>query len=131
MECGGKMDVNEKEQLLKYAMAKLAEAPQLVKNQLEGEKGVLRYRRAYFRIKKYVDDFLMGEQLGNITKRLIILPGLSGVGKTMIVFQIYDYLKNQKKIDQDRILYFSTDELKAYLGKKILDVTDTFIQEVH
>ena len=123
--------INEKEQLLKYTLAKLAEAPQMVKNHLEIGGGVLRYRRAYFRIKKYVDDFLMGEQLGTITKRLIILPGLRGVGKTMIVFQIYDYLKNQKKIDQDRILYFSTDELKAYLGKKILDVTDTFIQEVH
>jgi predicted AAA+ superfamily ATPase len=125
------MDVNEKEQLLKYTLAKLAEAPQLVKNHLEGEKGVLKYRRAYLRIKKYVDDFLMGEQLGNITKRLVVLPGLRGVGKTTIVFQIYDYLKNHKNIEQDRILYFSTDELKAYLGKRILDVIDTFIHEVH
>ena len=126
-----RMDTNEKEQLLRYTLAKLAEAPQLVKNHLVGEKGVLRYRRAYFRIKKYVDDFLMGERLGSTTKRLVILPGLRGVGKTTIVFQIYDYLKNHKKVDQDRILYFSTDELKAYLGKKILDVADTFIQDVH
>ena len=128
---GNNMGMNEKEQLLRYTLAKLAEAPRLVKNQLEGEKGVFRYRRAYFRIKKYVDEFLMGEQLGNITKRLVILPGLRGVGKTTIVFQIYDYLRTQKNIEQDRILYFSTDELKAYLGKKILDVADTFMQEVH
>lgn len=125
------MDINEKEQLLKYTLAKLAEAPQLVKTHLEQAGKTLKFRRAFFRIQKYVDDFLMGEKLGNISKRLIILPGLRGVGKTTIVFQIYDYLKNQKKIEQDRILYISTDELKAYLGKKILDVTDTFIQEVH
>ncbi|MBI5331996.1 MAG: ATP-binding protein [Candidatus Aenigmarchaeota archaeon] len=125
------MEINDKEQLLKYTLAKLAEAPQLVKNQLEGKKGAFRCRRAYFRIEKYIDDFLMGEQLGNITKRLIILPGLRGVGKTTLVFQIYNYLKNKKNIEQDRILYFSTDELKAYLGKKILDVADAFIQEVH
>ncbi len=125
------MDLNEKEQLLKYTLAKLAEAPQLVKNHLESGKGIFRQRRAYFRIKKYVDDFLMGEQLGNTTKRLVILPGLRGVGKTTIVYQIYDYLKTKKNIEQDRILYFSTDELKAYLGKKILDVADAFIQEVH
>ncbi len=125
------MDINEKEQLLKYALAKLAEAPQLVKNHLEGEKGIFRYRRAYFRVKKHIDDFLMGEQLGNVTKRLVILPGLRGVGKTTIVFQIYDYLKSQKNIGQDRILYFSTDELKAYLCKNILDVVNTFIQDVH
>lgn len=121
------MDINEKEQLVKYTLAKLAEAPQLVKNHLESGKGVFRFRRAYFRVKKYADDFLMGDT----SKRLVLLPGLRGVGKTTIVFQIYDYLKNQKKIDQDRILYFSTDELKAYLGKKILDIADTFIQEVH
>jgi len=121
----------DKEQMLKYTLAKLSEAPQLVKNHLEEAGKTLRYRRAYFRIKKYVDEFLLGEELGNITKRLIILPGLRGVGKTTIVYQIYDYLKNQKKIEQDRILYFSTDELKAYMGKNILDVVDTFIQEIH
>lgn len=79
------MDVNDKDQLLKYTVARLSEAPQLVKNQLEGGKGVLRYRRAYFRVKKYVDDFLLGEKLGDINKRLVILPGLRGVGKTTIV----------------------------------------------
>jgi len=121
---------NDKEILLRYTLAKLAEAPQLVKNHLEEAGRTLKFRSAFFRIKKYVDDFLMGEKLGNISKRLVILPGLRGVGKTTIVFQIYDYLKNQRKIEQDRILYFSTDELKAYLGKGILDVADTFIQDI-
>lgn len=121
----------DKEMLLKYTLAKLAEAPKLIKNHLEEGGKTLKYRRAFFRIKKHADDFLMGEQLGNISKRLVILPGLRGVGKTTLVFQMYDYLKNQKKIEQDRILYFSTDELKAYLGKKILDVVDMFIQEIH
>jgi len=124
------MVINEKEQLLKYTLAKLAETPQLVKNHLECEKGTLGYRRAYIRIRKYVDDFLM-DDIGSSTKRLVILPGLRGVGKTTLVFQIYDYLKNTLNIEQDRILYFSTDELKAYLGKNILDVADTFIQEIH
>jgi predicted AAA+ superfamily ATPase len=125
------MNQNDKDQLVKYTLTKLAEAPQLVKNHLEEGGRTLKYRGAYFRVKKYVDDFLRGENLGNISRRLIILPGLRGVGKTTILFQIYDYLRNKKKIDQDRILYFSTDELKAYLGKRILDVVDIFIQEIH
>lgn len=125
------MDFNDKEQLLKYTIAKLSETPQMVKNQLGGGKNSFRYRRAYFRVKKYVDDFLLGERRGDINKRLVILPGLRGVGKTTIVFQVYDYLRNEKNIEQDRILYFSADELKAYLGKRTLDVADTFIREVH
>lgn len=122
---------NEREQLLKYTLAKLAEAPILVQNHLEGKKGPFRHRRAYFRLKKYVDSFLAGEKQGDVGKRLVVLPGLRGVGKTVLLFQIYDYLKTQRKIDPERILYFSTDELKAYLGKKIIDVADTFIREVH
>jgi len=74
-----------------------------------------------------VNDFLAG----NTENRLIVLPGLIGVGKTTVIFQIYEYLLSQKKIEQDRILYFSTDELKAYLDGRIADVINIFIQEVH
>ena len=122
------MSMDEKDELVKYTLSKIAEAPQLVKNQLWSKNGFLKYRRVYFRIKKYVDNFLEDK---DETNRIIFLPGLRGVGKTTVVLQIYDYLRNQRKIEQDRILYFSTDELKAYLGKRILDVVDTFIREVH
>lgn len=96
----------DKELLLKYTLAKLAEAPQLVKNNLEEGGKTLKYRRAFFRIKKHADDFLLGEQLGSISKRLVILPGLRGVGKTTIVFQMYDYLKNQKKLNRTEFFTF-------------------------
>ena len=125
------MEEDKKEKLLNYTRSKLAEAPQLVKNNLEIDGDKLKFRRGYWRLKKYADDFLLGESLGNITKRLVLLPGLRGVGKTTLVYQIYDYLINSKKIEQERILYFSADELKAYLGENILDVINTFIEEIH
>jgi len=125
------MEENKKEELLNYVRSKLAEAPQLVKNNLEIDGEKLKFRRGYWRLKKYTNDFLMGEKLGSITKRLVLLPGLRGVGKTTLVYQIYDYLFNIKKIDQERILYFSADELKAYLGGNVLDVINTFVKEIH
>ena len=118
----------DKSILLNYVLSKLAEAPQIVKSHIEEDGKKLKYRRAYFKIKKYASEFLRGKKQGN---RLIILPGLRGVGKTTILFQIYDYLASTKKIDRDQILYFSTDELKAYLNKRILDVIDVFIREIH
>ncbi len=111
----------------RYIFAKLAEAPTLARSYTEIDGKRLRYRRAYYRIKKHVDDFLEG----NVENRLIVLPGLRGVGKTTILFQLYNYLQGQKGVRQDRILYFSTDELKAYLGGRITDVITVFIQEVH
>jgi hypothetical protein len=120
-----------KEQLINYVFGKLAEAPQLVENQLKVKGSYLPHRRVYSRLKKHVDDFLLGEEWGKITNRLIILPGLRGVGKTTLLFQLYKYLIEIKKIEQDRILYFSTDELKAYLGRGVLDAIDVFIKEIH
>lgn len=120
-----------KEQLVSYIFGKLAEAPRLVENQLKVKGSYLPHRRVYSRLKMHVDDFLLGEELGKITNRLIILPGLRGVGKTTLLFQLYKYLRDVRKIEQDRILYFSTDELKAYLGRGVLDAIDVFIKEIH
>ena len=125
------MNPQEKEQAIKYTIAKLAEAPQLVKTHLKEAGESLKYRRAYFRIKKYADSFLAGEKSGNIANRLVILPGLRGVGKTTLLFQIYEHLRARKGIGQDRILYFSADEMKAYLGKSILDIVTAFIEDIH
>ncbi len=122
-----KMESIDKDTFIRYIFAKLAEAPTLARSYTEIDGKRLRYRRVYLRIKKYVEDFLAGD----VENRLIILPGLRGVGKTTILFQIYNYLWGQKRIEQDRILYFSTDELKTYLGGRIRDVINVFIQEIH
>jgi len=121
------MNIDEKEHLLKYTFEKLAEAPKLVETYLKHIHG---HRNAYFELKRYTDNFMKDENSEN-AESIIVLPGLRGVGKTTMVFQIYDYLTTEKKISHDRILYFSADELKAYLGKKILDVIDTFIRDIH
>jgi len=126
-----KMEEKDQESLVKYILAKLSETPLLAKSNTQANGIPLRHRRTYIRIKKYVDDFIMGEKLGNIENRLIILPGLRGVGKTTMLFQIYEHIRNVKNVSQDRVLYFSTDELKAYLGKSILDVINVYIQNIH
>lgn len=81
----------------------------------------------FFKLKKHVDKFLTG----NEENRFIIMPGLRGVGKTTLLFQLYYYLINDKGIKPDRVLYISTDHLSEYLGGKIIDAADVFIGEVH
>lgn len=120
----------ERDVLIRYVYAKLSEAPELAKKLTEINGQELKYRRVYFRIKKHVTDFLMGEKPGNIENRFLVMPGLRGVGKTTLLFQIYNYLRKEN-IQENRILYFSADEIKTYLGADIKDIVDVFIREVH
>ncbi len=117
----------EKNALIKYVIAKLTEGHVLAKSYTEVKGLQLNHRRVYSRVRKHVDDFLLGE----VENRLIVLPGLRGVGKTTVVFQICNYLRNSKKIEHDRILYFSADELKALLNGSIIETVKAFVEEVH
>ncbi|MBO3840627.1 MAG: ATP-binding protein [Thermoproteota archaeon] len=113
----------EKKLIRSYLEAKLAETPILAKERTQELFGK---RRVYSRIEKYVNDFLSGE----VENRVVILPGLRGVGKTTILLQIYNYLTQVKKVEQARVLYFSADELKDYLGAKISEAIKVFVEDI-
>ncbi|WP_281774066.1 ATP-binding protein [Methanobacterium formicicum] len=113
--------------LLNYVFAKLAEAEKLSQDNPRMGNVPFEHRKTYFQIKKHIDEFLNGY----VENRFLIMPGLRGVGKTTILFQIYEYLRNEKGVDSDRILYLSVDELSTYLGAGILEAIDVFVGEVH
>ncbi len=115
------------EELSNYVFAKLAEAQKLSQDNIKTDDTPFEHRKTYFRIEKYVDEFLEGY----IENRFIIMPGLRGIGKTTILFQIYEYLRKEKGIEQDRILYISVDELSTYLGAKLFEAIDVFVKEIH
>ncbi|MCL2687014.1 MAG: AAA family ATPase [Methanobrevibacter sp.] len=117
----------DKERITDYIYEKLAEAPILLEDYLITDDVELEHREIYFKIKKHVDDFLEGY----IENRFITLAGLRGIGKTTVLFQIYSYLKNEKNIAEDRILYISADELTDFLGANLYESINDFIEEIH
>jgi len=117
----------DRELLIKYVYAKLTEAPALAKQYTEIKGEPLRYRKEYYRLQKGVEDYLQGKK----ENRFLLLPGLRGVGKTTLLLQTYRYLREKHGIEQDRLLYFSTDELKTFLAAGIWNVIDTFVTEIH
>lgn len=119
--------VTEREDLLNYVYTKLSETPLLSTENIKKDGRPFRYRNGFFIIKEYLDEFLNGQY----ENRFLVMPGLRGVGKTTIIFQLYDYLINDKKIASDRVLYLSADELTVYLRSRIIDVVDVFIKKVH
>lgn len=117
----------DSEELSNYVFAKLAEAPKLSQDNIRTDDAPFEHRKTYFQIKKHVNEFLGGY----VENRFIIMPGLRGIGKTTILFQIYEYLRTEKGIDEDKILYISVDELNTYLGAKLFEAIDVFVKEVH
>jgi len=86
------------------------------------------HRGEYYKIKKYIDDYL-----NNIdgTERFIVMPGLRGVGKTTILLQLYDYLKNRKKISKNNILYLSMDDIVGNFNINLLKIVDYYLNLKH
>ena len=110
------------EELISYIYSRQREINQHLKETKNFNKSV-----EYFKVKKYLDEY-MG---GNLDKRFIVLPGLRGVGKTTILFQLYDYLLNTKEIKSKNLLYLSMDQVISYFETNLLNVIDIYLEEIH
>jgi predicted AAA+ superfamily ATPase len=113
----------DRERLIYYISEKITETRNLSqKNEvLHNNK-----RKFYYNLKKHVDEFLLGYG----ENRFVTLAGLRGIGKTTALFQIYDYLRNEKEISSKKIIYIPVDELE-YLGINLYDAINIFIEEFH
>jgi len=76
---------------------------------------------------KYVDNFLDGKNIN----RFLVLPGLRDVGKTTILFQVYEYLLKEKGVSPQNILYLSCDRLKKMGNIDIFDIISSYCETYH
>lgn len=84
-------------------------------------------RSDYNNIINYVDNFIKGENIN----RFIVLPGIRDVGKTTLLFQVYEYLLKVKNVNPQNILYFSCDRLKKMGNVDIFDVISSYCETYH
>jgi len=82
----------------------------------------------YWKIKEHLDNFLNNK---NTEDRFIVMPGLRGVGKTTILFQLYNYLLNEKNISSKNILYLNMDEIVKKYSNDLLEVVENFLSSFH
>jgi predicted AAA+ superfamily ATPase len=74
----------------------------------------------YVKLRKYVDDFL-GKNFDN---RLIIIPGLRGVGKTTLMAQVCsEVMENNKNV---KVLFLSIDEAKNLFSAGISEIVQAY-----
>ena len=115
-----------KVELTDYVHAKQREIRILANNHLNNIENV---RIQYNEIKKHVDGFSNTEN--EYFNRFIMMPGLRGVGKTTILYQIYEYLINEKGVKNSNILYLDLDDLKSAYDVGIQEIFKIYVEDIH
>ena len=111
----------------RYIQNQILTMPIKLTHELSHEGITFNKRSDYENIIKYIDNFLEGNKIN----RFLVLPGLRNVGKTTLLFQVYEYLLKEKGISPQNILYFSCDLLKKMGKSDIFDVINYYIETHH
>lgn len=113
----------------KYVLEKLREANVLMSRYTEDNGQRLPYRNLFLRLKKHAEDHLFHLE-GLPAQRFIVMPGLRGIGKTTLLWQIYRHLKDNG-VPDTCLFYLPVDEMRTFLGKSIAEVLQTYAEVVH
>ncbi len=119
--------ISHKDNIIQFINAEITQMPLTLNSQLTKNGNKINTRDEVDKFKKYIDEFLEGYEFN----RYNILPGIRGVGKTTILYQLYDYLLNEKKIPQNQILYTSFEDLNNLVKCNIRELTETFLETTH
>ncbi len=89
---------------------------------------------------KINEQFLLGRKrnefsdiIGRIdNKRILSIIGPRRVGKSTLIYQIINYLLEEKHVDNKRILFFSGDDPSLFFDEndKLSDVLDVYFNEI-
>lgn len=101
--------------------------PKMIENNLKNNYIYLKERQLYQELKCYVDKFI--EECN--VNRFFIIPGIRGVGKTTILYQLFTYLYNEKNIEKNRILFLDLDRLKRQPDFELLSFIDVFLKQIN
>ena len=121
------MTKNKEDILNNFLEEQINIMPEYVKRLTKNNNHKFTHRNEYYQIIKYIDQFQEKESIN----RLIVMPGIRGVGKTTLLYQIYEYLFYTKNIPHHNILYFSTENLNYITDCNIVNLIEQYINNFH
>src|SRR3989344_1921951 len=105
------MEKAKEDLILGYLTNQIALLPSLSKQYTSGRMS----RISFLKLKSIAEKFIKT----GTGERLVLMPGLRGVGKTTLLFQIYEYIKN---IDSETdVIYLSCDNLTKQLNSNLME----------
>lgn len=102
-------------------------APSIAKDKTQKNNEEYNKKTEFYQFKEDIKEFLNKES----EERFYILTGLRGVGKTTLLYQIYNYLNKECNIEKERILYLNIDRLKNMGKFNLLEYLEIFIKELN
>ncbi len=114
------MEKAKEDLILGYLTNQLALLPSLSKQYTFGKSS----RISFLKLKSIAEKFIRT----GIGERLILMPGLRGVGKTTLLFQIYEYIKNIEK--ETDIIYLSCDNLTKQLNSSLIENIEIYEKKI-
>ena len=120
------INMASRQDYLQYIIKQINTAQYIVNDFLKNGDEKFVHRNAFNDLKNNLDDFLDGY----VENRFMIMPGLRGTGKSTLLFQVYEYLI-ERGIDKKRILYVSIDQLNTLNNANLLDLINTFVEDIH
>ena len=118
--------MSSREDYQKYIVKQIQTAPYIANSFLQTQNTIFKPRNSFEDLKKQVNDFLEGYD----ENRFITMPGLRGIGKSTLLFQIYNYLIS-RGIEENRILYLSLDQLDSLPNANLNDLINVFVEDIH
>ena len=117
----------EKEDLIaNFIKDELTDVPNILNMELYKNNKKLNPRDELDKLKGYADAFLDGDS----SDRIIVLPGLRGVGKTTLILQTYEYLLKEKNIPPNNLLYVSFDDLNDLVDCSIRQMVEIYLKTI-
>lgn len=117
----------EKEELItNFIKNELIDVPNILSKDLSKNDKKFNSREELNEIKSYLDTFL-NEDTSN---KIMVLPGLRGIGKTTLILQAYEYLLKEKNVLPNNILYISFDDLNSLVECNIREMVEIYLKNV-
>ena len=117
----------EKEELISnFIKNELNDVPNILNRNLSKNNEKFNARNELDELKGYANTFL-NEDTSN---KIVVLPGLRGVGKTTLILQLYEYLLKEKNVPPRNILYVSFDDLNDFVECNIREMVEIYLKDV-
>jgi len=112
-----------KDKILNYIDSQFHLVPHLIEQATE--KGNFKTRFSFLRLRQILVNFIGDKNY----ERLVILPGLRGVGKTTLLYQLYRLINRNNMCKKENNLYLSCDVLSKQ-GFELKDVIDVYEDKI-